>query len=309
MSTELLIFAATAAVLVVGLVGWTLLVRSVEEQRYLSRRTREPGDQARGIVLVQQLERFVRRTRPGQAVAQHLDTAGLSMRTVDFVLINVVVFIIAQFVVDRFLSAILAIPIAIGVVAGIWVWVRHQRKKQLEKFVNQLPEVARLLSSGAGSGLGLMSSLELAAKELDDPAGKEMARLVQEIQIGQSLEGALANLAERVPSREIGVLVSTLVIQQRSGGNTVDSLRGMAETLEKRKELNREVQTLISESLFTAYAVAAMGVLLLVILNALYPGVLDDMLRSPAGILVLGVAGALYAMGFWVIRRLSRLEA
>lgn len=309
MSRETLLLASVAGVLLIGLLGWSLLVRSLEERRHMSRRSRTGSRSGRDRDPTSRIERWFRGTRIGGAVADQLTSAGIAMRTIDFVVVNVLAFVVTRFVVERFLSTILAVPLALGAVGGIWLWVRYQRGQMMERFVGQLPEVARLLSNSASSGLGIVSSLELAAKELDDPAGREMGRLVQEMQIGRSLEGALQNLTKRVPSREIGVLVSTLVIQQRSGGNTVESLRGMAETLEKRKELNREVKTLIAESVFTAYAVAGMGIMLLVILNSLYPGVLDDMLRSGIGVTVLILSALLYTAGFLVIRRLSRLEA
>ena len=56
----------------------------------------------------------------------------------------------------------------------------------------------------------------------------------------------MENLGERLPSRELSVLVSTLAIQQRSGGDLVRALSDMAATLEARRETQREVKTLMA---------------------------------------------------------------
>ena len=47
----------------------------------------------------------------------------------------------------------------------------------------------------------------------------------------------------RLPSREVAVLVSTLLVSARSGGSLVTALRDIADTLEARKETRREVRT------------------------------------------------------------------
>ena len=83
----------------------------------------------------------------------------------------------------------------------------------------------------------------MAAKELDDPAASEMASVVQEMRLGQPLDRALERLQERLPSREVAVLMTTIVIQQRAGGDTVRALQELGGTLEARKDLIREIRT------------------------------------------------------------------
>ena len=45
--------------------------------------------------------------------------------------------------------------------------------------------------------------------------------------------------------------MTTLVIQQRAGGDTVRALNELGHTLEARKDLLREIRTLLSGSVFT----------------------------------------------------------
>ena len=71
---------------------------------------------------------------------------------------------------------------------------------------------------------------------------------------------ALERLRERLPSREVAVLMTTIVIQQRAGGDTVRALQELGATLDARKDLLREVTTLMSGSVFTSYVVAGIGV-------------------------------------------------
>jgi tight adherence protein B len=201
-----------------------------------------------------------------------------------------------------------AILVALACARAVWGWVEWKRRQRRQAFVAQLPELAQLLSNGAAAGLSIAASLEMAASELAEPARSEMRVVLEHMRIGQSLELALEQQRERMPSRELGVLVTTLVIQQRSGGDVVHALKNMSETLEQRKDLLREVRTLMSGAVFTGYVVAALGIGTVFLLNAISPGALDRLLGSPAGIAAFVVAGLLYAVGLLLIRQVTRVE-
>ena len=76
------------------------------------------------------------------------------------------------------------------------------------------------------------------------------------------------------------MLISTLLVSARSGGSLVSSLRDIADTLETRKEVRREIRTLLAQSVITGYMVVAMGVGLLIMINTIRPGTINLMTRS-----------------------------
>ena len=94
----------------------------------------------------------------------------------------------------------------------------------------------------------------------------------------------------------------------RSGGGLVSALRDIAGTLETRKETRREIRTTYAQALATAYAVLLMGVGVLFLLDSVREGTVDTMLREPLGQIALVIAGAIYAGGIFVIRRMTRVE-
>ena len=116
-----------------------------------------------------------------------------------------------------------------------------------------------MLSNGASAGLSMQQAVRMASRELADPAGAELKRVVEEIQVGRPVEDALEALRDRLPSREVAVLMTTIAIQQRAGGDTVRALGELAATLEARKDLRREIKTLLSGVVFTSYVVAGIG--------------------------------------------------
>ena len=154
----------------------------------------------------------------------------------------------------------------------------------------------------------MQQSVTMASRELADPGGAELRRVVDELRLGQSIEDALEGLRQRLPSREASVLLTTIVIQQRAGGDTVRALGELAQTLDARKDLRREITTLLSGVVFTSYVVAAIGGGTILLLNAMSPGVTKAMTSSALGIAGMGVAAALWAVAFFLIRKTTKID-
>ena len=201
-----------------------------------------------------------------------------------------------------------------GPIAGILAilsavaFLQHQRQRRTEEFISQLPELARILANATSAGLALRTALGMAAEELDAPAGDELKVVISQLAVGRSVDDALGELAERLPSRELVVLVTTLILANRAGGTLVASLRNLTETLEERKETRREVRTMLAEVNATAFTVPVLGLGAMLMMNSMMPGALERVTGSLAGQVAILVAVALFAAGFFVIRRLGKIE-
>ncbi|MEE2046892.1 type II secretion system F family protein, partial [Nocardiopsis tropica] len=164
------------------------------------------------------------------------------------------------------------------------------------------------LGNATSAGLALPTAVAMAAEELDGPAGEELGRMAESMKLGAAFEEAVRELRERMPSRELGVLLSTLVVASRSGGSLVTALRNISETLENRKETRREVQTILSETTSTVWALGFMSVGALFLINGIEPGIMRVMTTSVAGVTVLLVVAALFALGFLLVSRITKFD-
>ena len=187
--------------------------------------------------------------------------------------------------------------------------MERKRSQRRDEFIAQLPDVARVLSNGTAAGLSMAGAIELSARELSDPAAAEMHVVVQETRLGMPLDASLERLRDRLPSREVAVLMTTLIIQQRAGGDTVRALAELGATLEARKDLLREIRTMLSGAVFTSYLVAAMGLGTIILINAVSPGIMRELTSTAPGLLALFASGTLYAVAFVIIRRLTKVDA
>lgn len=256
----------------------------------------------------QGVDRRLRKTNLGRRIELKLAATGLEITPGEFLVYSLVAMAGLWMVASSLLASFFG-PVA--ALAGLWgtnAFLNWQRTKRTDRFINQLPELSRILANATQAGLALRTALAMAADELEDPAGEELARVARRLSVGESLDEALSELTERLPSRELVVLVTTLVLSNRAGGTVVSSLRNLTETLEERKETRREVKTQLSQVTVTAYAVPGFGFGAMLLMNAVMPGALDRMTGALIGQAAVVVSLILYAIGFIVIRRLSRID-
>ncbi|MEV0257462.1 type II secretion system F family protein [Streptomyces sp. NPDC050732] len=264
-----------------------------------------PHGRARRFAAV---DRRLRRTRLGRSIHLRLSSTGLDLTAGEF-FTYVVAVVAALWLIAAATLAPFFGPIA-GVVAiwGATAFLNWQRQKRIEAFINQLPDVARILANATAAGLALRTSLAMAAEELEAPAGEELSHVADQLTLGRSIDDTLGELAERLPSRELIVLVTTLVLSNKAGGTVVNSLRNLTQTLEDRKETRREVRTMLSEVHATAFTVPLLGLGSLLLINSSNEGALARVTGSPLGQTLILISLGLYGVGFFVIRRLGKIE-
>ncbi|MEU2538719.1 type II secretion system F family protein [Streptomyces iakyrus] len=254
------------------------------------------------------IDRRLRRTKLGKKLELRLAATGLDITPGEFFVYMLAtvagLWLIGQAALAPFFGPLAGL-LGIGVAIQFLNW---QRQKRIEKFINQLPEMARILANATQAGLALRTAIGMAAEEMEAPAGEELGKVSAQLAVGASMDDALGELADRLPSRELVVLVTTLVLSNRAGGQVVSALRNLTETLEERKETRREVRTQLSQVSMTSYAVPVLGVGSLFLMNGVKDGALDRMTGSPFGQGAVIIAFSLYAVGFVLIRRLSRID-
>ncbi|MFC8076335.1 type II secretion system F family protein [Streptomyces sp. NPDC057307] len=254
------------------------------------------------------LDRRLRQTGIGKRIERKIAVTGLDLTPGEYFVYVVAGLLGLYFIIGAIFASFFGVLAAL---AGLWggnAFLNWQRVKRTEAFINQLPELTRVLANATQAGLAMRTALVMASEELDDPAGEELRRVADQLAVGHTLDDALGELADRLPSRELVVLVTTLVLSSRAGGQVVTSLRNLTETLEERKETRREVKTVLSQIQVTALAVPMIGLGFLLLINNMTPGALDKMTGATIGQVGTIVAFALYAVGYLAIRRMSRIQ-
>lgn len=208
----------------------------------------------------------------------------------------------------HFIGSIAGMVMAVFIPFFFFRWLQRKAMQRTEQFVDQLPEISRILSNATSAGMSIERALAHASRESPDPGQTELQRVVAHLSLGRSLDYAMNSLSDRMPSRELNILVRTIIIQSRSGGALVSALQDIARALEDRKQLRREVRTAVLSASVSGYIVPFIGIAAVLLINAMKPGVLDEMARTTFGQIILVSSLFFIVTGVLLMRLFSRIE-
>lgn len=254
------------------------------------------------------LDAVIRRTELGRTLSRRITASGMRIRVSTFLLLIVGGCTAAIIGIGQWIAPAFGFAAAIAVALIFFSYLRRREERRKDEFIGQLPELARVLSNATNAGLALRTAIEIAADELPDPGRTELGKTADALRLGQPVEQALRDLSDRLPSRELGVLVSTLVVSARAGGSLVTSLRSIASTLEDRKEIRREIKTIMGEAMVTNWAIGIFAIGGLALTNLIRPGALRAMSENLIGQIILVLAASAFVLSLIIIRRISRID-
>lgn len=180
---------------------------------------------------------------------------------------------------------------------------RRRRKMQ-----QQFPVALDIFVRGLRAGHPVASALNLLTEEMTDPLGSEFGLVVDEVTYGAELRDALQSLADRWGIDDIHMFVVSLSVQNETGGNLAEILENLSMVIRERASLLLKVRALSSEGRMTAVMLTALPVLAFVGLFLLNPSFYLDVSQDPAFSIGFGVLIAMYAVGFYTIRRMVDLK-
>ncbi|MGD9704269.1 MAG: type II secretion system F family protein [Acidimicrobiia bacterium] len=252
-------------------------------------------------------ERFLERRGRRTSLARALETAGITLRPGEFVLLSFVAAIVGSL-------AGLALLGRIGVVAALVIVplaaraiVERKARQRREGFAEQLPDTLQLLTASLRAGYGVMQALDTLAQEALEPARTEFTRVVLETRVGRDLSESLRALAERMASADFEWVVGAIDISREVGGDLAQILDTVGETIRERQRLFRQVQALTAEGRVSAYILIALPFVMAGLLRIINPDSFA-ILGTGAGLAMVLVGSGLLAVGWIWMRRLIRLE-
>jgi tight adherence protein B len=202
----------------------------------------------------------------------------------------------------------------LGVVAGVVVGsipvliVRaklEQRERILsEQLVDALDFMARVMRAGHS----LATALQMSAEELPKPISDEFRRAYDQHALGIAMEDALMTMATRMDLTDFNFFVTSVIIQRQTGGDLAEILDNISAMIRNRSRLQQQVKALTSEGRATGYVLAALPVFMFVILELINPAYAGQLLFTPMGRMMLGLALGLLLLGLYLIKRIVTIK-
>lgn len=195
----------------------------------------------------------------------------------------------------------------VGIMMGfalLGLRIRRRRKK----FTNQLGDMLTMVANALRAGFSFMQAFELISREMDAPMGREVQLVVNEVNLGNTLESALDNMQRRVASPDFELVVTAVLIQRQVGGDLASILDTISETIAERVRMRREVMTLTAQGRASALVVSCIPIGLAAAVSILNPNYLKPLIETELGRMFIVAAVILQLIGFIVIHRIVDIE-
>ena len=200
----------------------------------------------------------------------------------------------------------------LGAIFGLFLpgmYVRRQQGRRLVKFDQQLPDMLNLMVNGLRAGFSTMQAMEAVSKELPPPICDEFRRVIQEMQLGVSMEKALDNLHRRIPSDDLDFVITAINVQREVGGNLAEIMDTITYTIRERVRIKGEIRVLTTQVRYSGRFLSLMPIILMAILYFLNREYLMEFFNNPpCGYIALAVSAVLIGLGYIVMNRLGDIE-
>ncbi len=301
--------------LIIGVVVSSSSERALVEQRlgqYLDEDKTGVDGQAQNAALTDWVSKRVERTSFGERISRDLARADLKFKAGEYVALIVIAIILVGGIA-YFIGGRNPISFVIGAVVGYFIpgfYVRRQQARRLSKFNEQLGDMINLMVNGLRAGYSTMQAMEAVSKELPPPICDEFHRVVQEMQVGIPMEGALDNLLRRIPSEDLDFLVTAINVQREVGGNLAEIMDTISFTIRERVKIKGEIRVLTSQVRASGTLLSLVPVVLALIIWFIDPTyIMSFMDDGPVcGAAIAGLVLFMIGLGYFIMQRIADIE-
>lgn len=298
----------------------TLLADRIAAEKRLDELNKKEGD-FETVALIKNESKKTRRKRErkkqksnladkfGDVLFLELQSADIKMRPEEFTLI----WILLAFIPGGLLAMLTGNMIIsmVLVVAGILLpimYVKSKQKSRVKKFEEQLSDALMLCCSCLRSGLSFTQAMETIAKDMDAPISTEFENAIRELNMGYSMEECLENMADRIKSKYVELMVSAVLVQRQTGGNLSHILENISDTIKEKMKLKRQLKTSTASGKMSGFIVGAMPLIMLLIMTAMQREMMMVLFTENRGRFVLVGVAVLEVLAFVAIKKITTVK-
>lgn len=255
-------------------------------------------------------EEFAERQGILAKVEATLERADLPLRAAEalfFYVAGVVVLLVLAFALTggNVMGTVVAAVLIALVPPAIVNFLAARRRKAFQAL---LPDTLQLLAGTLRAGYSLMQGVEAVSREVAEPMGKELRRVVTESRLGRPLEESMEASATRMDSGDFAWAVMAIRIQREVGGNLAELLMTVADTMVERERLRRDVNALTAEGRVSAMVLGLLPVGLAIVLYTGNPDYIGVLFQETLGKIMLAGAAVLAGIGFYWMKKVIEVD-
>jgi tight adherence protein B len=188
----------------------------------------------------------------------------------------------------------------------------EKRKKNLNtQFKDLLYSLSSSLSAGKSVERAFLEApedLKMLYPDEETDIMKELNYIIVGLNVNETIESLLADLAERSGDEDIESFADVFVSCKRTGGNLIDVVRITSNIISDKIEIKREIATGLSEKKYEQKGMCMMMLLLILGLTYMSGDYMEPMFTLTQGRAVMTVALIIFIASYFIGEKILNIK-
>lgn len=252
---------------------------------------------------------FVDRIKVSEQFTMQIESADLSISASEFLLIWIGAAILPPIIVS-IIAQNMIMAVGVGIIGLLtpFLFFLKKRSDKRNKFATQLGDALITICNGLKSGFSFQQALRSVAKDMTPPISTEFQKVLNEIDYGMTQEEALRRMYNRLQNEDLKMLISSLAISEKTGGNLSDVLKTISNTVQNRIKIRQEVKTLSAQGKMSAIIIGILPIAIILVMMVMNPDYIETLTSTDIGKILLCVAAVMEAFGFIVMMKITDVK-
>lgn len=201
-------------------------------------------------------------------------------------------------------NAMIAVPLGLLGAYLPLASLRIKCNRRMDAFNKALPDCIDMIARSLRAGHSLVAAIAIVADQAIEPARSEFGEVYKKQNYGLPFRDALMQLLDRVPSQDLRVLVTGILVQKDTGGNLAEILDRILFVIKERMRIQGEIKIHTAQGRMTGWILCALPIIMLGLINVVNPGYSNVLFTDPTGRKMLYAGVGLLVVGGLIIRKI-----
>lgn len=218
---------------------------------------------------------------------------------------------------------LLVLPLTVYFVFGSWLYVvlvvigifalpkyllKMMESRRRTAINAALPDALAQVAGAMRAGATFLNAVESMVEETGGPISQEFSLMLREQRMGLTLSDALENVAERVQTEEMDLLITATQISRELGGNLSEIFERLSITLRRKMEMEGKIDALTSQGKMQGWVVGLLPFFIILALTLIEPESMKPIYTSLLGWCFLTVILTMELLGAVMIRKIVNID-
>jgi tight adherence protein B len=187
--------------------------------------------------------------------------------------------------------------------------VAYKARRRLKTFEAQLPDLLTTMAASLKAGHSFRQGIQAIVDEDQEPASKEFKRVLAETRLGRPMDAALAEMSNRVGSKNLDFALTAVTIQRQVGGSLAGIFDMVAETVRNRQQFARKIKGLTAMGRASAYVLIALPFFVAGVITLMNAEYMRPLWHSSTGHKLMMIMFVMMVIGTLILRKIVSFRA